>query len=380
VTTIHDTGSDGPAAHLFAVGVGAYRHLAGGQDPLDHLRGVRLSQLSSPPLSARAVTDWFLTQLNNPEVPLGSAELLTSPAEPYRLPEGTEVDVEAAALANIKTAFDRWLARCDRHEENIALFYFCGHGLMREVVALLAEDFGASPQRPFEASVDFTMTFEGMARCKARRQLYLVDACRQVMSSTLDLRQIDATALITGTFKRDGYRDAPILYASAEDDRAYALPGHPTRMAEALVRGLSGLGSERVGGRWTVTTRRVLQAVAEIISRENTPQAPMQQPRVEGEGSDLPTPLHYPKEAPEVGITIGCRPDPATGAAELSLTAVRNPSQKHRRGPHPDPWKLNLAPGDYDVTAQFPGGEFQDTQPEQLLALPPFADHWVVVE
>ena len=372
-TLLHDDGN-GPATHLFAIGVGAYRHLAGGSEPLEHLAGVRLAQLSSPPRSARTITDWFLRELHNPEAPLGSVELLVSPAESYEMPDGRDVDVEPATIANIKVAFDRWWDRCDGHEDNVAVFYFSGHGLMREIVALLAEDFGSSPQRPFESSVDFTMTFEGMARCKAGRQLYLVDACRQVMHSTLPLQRIDATALSIGEFRREGRREAPILYASAEDDRAYALRGRPTRLAEALVRSLSGAGSERIGGRWAVTFRQLVQTAAEIIDRENVPEAPMQRPRVEGEASELPTVLHVPTKTPSVGLTIGCLPEDALAQADLSLVSVRDAAKRYARRPAAAPWELEVEPGDYDVAARFATGGFHD-RVDQLLAIPPFADH-----
>lgn len=378
MTTLVDDESADPRTHLFVVGVGAYRHLAGGTEPLDHLRGVRLSQLASPPLSARAVTDWFLGEMRNPDTPLGSVEMLLSPSGSYRMPDGQTADVEAATIGNIAAAFDRWLGRCDRSEDNIAIFYFCGHGVMREVVALLAEDFGRSPHRPYEASVDFTMTFEGLARSKARRQVYLVDACRQVMRSTLALEKIDATALAIGTFEREHHRDAPILFASAEDDRAYARTGQPTRLADALLRCLSGRASERVGGKWVVTSRKLLEASSELIWRENLPDAPMQRPRPGGEPTGLAVPLHHPSAPPMVWATIGCVPEQAMGGAELSLVSVRDAARAYARAPSPDRWRIEIEPGDYDVAARFADGDFRDLK-EELLAVPPFADHFLEV-
>ena len=374
MTTLLDDGSEAPRTHLFVVGVGAYRHLPGGSEPLDHLRGVRLSQLASPPLSARAVADWFLREMRNPDAPLGSAELLLSPADAYRMPDGSTVDVEGGTIDNIAAAFDRWLARCDRSEDNIAIWYLCGHGVMREVVALLAEDFGRSPHRPYEAAVDFTMTFEGLAKSKARRQLYLVDACREVMRSSLALQRIDATPLAVGTFERASHRDAPVLFASAEDDRAYARVGEPTRLADALIRCLSGLASERVDRRWVVTTRKLLEGTAEIIARENTPDAPMQRPRPGGEPTGLAVPLHRPAGPPRVATTIDCLPEQAVGLAELSLVSVRDAARAYARPPAPGRWAIEVEPGDYDVSATFRSGEYRDRK-DELLALPPFTDH-----
>lgn len=369
MTTIFDDEADGPRTHLFTVGVGSYRHLGGGEEPLDHLRSVRLGQLSSPPLSARALTDWFVAEMDNPDAPLGSVEMLLSPSQAYDLPDGRSAEVEAGTIDNIRRAFDAWFARCDRHEGNVAVFSFCGHGLMREVVALLAEDFGRSAQRPFEASVDFSMTFEGMATCRARRQLYLVDACRQVMRSTLALQRIDATALAIGTFQREHERDAPILYASAEDDRAYARTGRPTRLAEALLRGLRGLGSEIVGGEWVVTSRRLLEATSDLVVRENLPDAPMQRPRLGGESAGLAVPMHRLPAPPKVPVTIECVPGEAMQVAELSLVPVR-PGPSYARGPSHERWTLEVEPGDYDAAARFSAGGYRECS-RPFVAMPP---------
>ena len=370
MTTLFDDEGGDPRTHLFVVGVGAYRHLAGGREPLDHLRGVRLSQLSSPPMSARALTDWFVGEMENPDTPLGSVELLLSPPDAYALPSGGSVDVEAATIGNIAEAFDAWFARCNRHQDNMAIFYFCGHGVLREVVALLAEDFGRSEQRPFEASVDFTMTFEGMAQSVARRQLYMVDACRQVMRSTLALQRIDATALAIGMFEREHHRDAPILYASAEDDRAYARSGRPTRLAEALLRGLAGLGSELVDGRWVVTPRRLLEAASELVATESAPDAPMQRPRLGGEHAGLAAALHRLPGPPKVPVTFECVPEEAMRLAELSLVSARDATRSYRRGPSPERWTLEVDPGDYDVAARFSTGDYRETV-KPFVAMPP---------
>lgn len=369
MTTLFDDEGGDPRTHLFVIGVGAYRHLAGGAEPLDHLRGVRLSQLSSPPMSARALTDWFVGEMENPDTPLGSAEMLLSPPGTYALPDGRSVEVDAATIGNIAAAFDAWLARCNRHEDNIAIFYFCGHGLMREVVALLAEDFGRSGQRPFEASVDFTMTFEGMAQSAARRQLYIIDACRQVMRSTLALQRIDSTALAIGTFEREHERDAPILYASAEDDRAYALSGRPTRLADALLKGLRGLGSEIVDGSWIVTPRRLLEAVSDLVVQENVPGAPMQRPRIGGETAGLAATLHRLASPPKIPVTIELDPERALELAELSLVPVR-PGQAYRRDPSPERWTVEVEPGDYDAVARFSTGDYRESM-KSFVAVPP---------
>jgi hypothetical protein len=118
-----------------------------GGDPKQLLENpMSLKQLSSPPLSAVALASWFLgrqnptpgaTGFHNPNAPLATVEMLFSPSQPYTRPDSAEVLVEAATRANIAQGFERWLERAAAHDENVAVFYFCGHGVMQRLLATL---------------------------------------------------------------------------------------------------------------------------------------------------------------------------------------------------------------------------------------------------
>ena len=124
--------------HVLIIAAGEYPALWGG-DPAKQLSDadkIGMRQLSSPPLSAAALAEWFLADsdgsqmqgFHNPEAPLASVEMLVSPTRSYRLPDGSEVAVEAATKANITGAFRKWRLRAASHPDNNAVFYFCGHG------------------------------------------------------------------------------------------------------------------------------------------------------------------------------------------------------------------------------------------------------------
>jgi hypothetical protein len=66
--------------------------------------------------------------MNNPRAPLGSLELLTSPTVDYELSPSLKRPTEEAVMENVKKAFKRWFHRLDSNPENVAFFYFCGHG------------------------------------------------------------------------------------------------------------------------------------------------------------------------------------------------------------------------------------------------------------
>ena len=121
---------DGPATHAIVIGVGAYRHLVGGDRKLfPNHQG--LGQLTSPPNSAQAFARWLLDSYKNPEKPLASVELLVSGKSTgkFVLPDGTVKNVQRASMANVKEAITHWQERGDSHTGNLMVFFFSGHGL-----------------------------------------------------------------------------------------------------------------------------------------------------------------------------------------------------------------------------------------------------------
>ncbi|HKJ55999.1 MAG TPA: caspase family protein, partial [Nitriliruptoraceae bacterium] len=151
MTLVVDRGTNGARVHALVIGVGAYRHLNGGEGPLA-AQPFGLGQLTSPPVSAAAFVDWIETTMRHPEAELGSVELLLSPGSAM-LDQGA-VEVEVPTMENTRAAFDRWLARCDSNKDNVAVLYFSGHGIERESHMALLADFGVSATRPLENAVD----------------------------------------------------------------------------------------------------------------------------------------------------------------------------------------------------------------------------------
>jgi hypothetical protein len=127
-----DPGTNTPMTHALIIGIGEYCHLPGGPRYQDQPARYKLGlkQLTSPPASAEKLANWMVGKLTNshknPKAPLGTVELLLSPQR-YTDPQGNATQVDAATFGSIKTAFERWLKRCDRHPDNVSLFYFCGH-------------------------------------------------------------------------------------------------------------------------------------------------------------------------------------------------------------------------------------------------------------
>ena len=359
--------SNCPQTHALIVGVGAYRHLLGGSDRLlDDPMG--LKQLSSPPISARAMTDWLLKHFHNPELPLGSVELLLSPAASYTPPTGKPIDIEAALMHQIEAAFDRWFKRCDTHAENIAIFYFCGHGVMKENLVLLAEDFGESPSRLFKNAIDLEMTHLGMARCQARTQYFFTDSCRQVPSSVLELREVNAPALIDPLLRRQATREAPIFYASSPDSRAYGLADQTTRFTAALLQSLDGIGSKKQSGRWVVTTNSLQTGITSLMERLNQQSGvPKQQWKLGGEASGTKI-FHVLEKPPTVPVRIKVKPPEASTEAELWL--LQDGEVQYHRTPEAGDWQFAAEVGVYDVQVRAQSGLFSTVEDEIWIDTP----------
>lgn len=362
-----------PHTHVFIIGVGEYPHLIGGKSPtLDEPMG--LKQLTSPPISAKAFADWILKDLNNPDAPLGSVELLLSPVSVYERPtDGQQFAVEAAKMVNITKAFDRWYQRCDAHEKNVAIFYFCGHGIKKADELLLAEDFGQNQNRPLENAINFRQTYLGMANCTAKVQCYFIDSCRQVPDELLKLDGVSSAQPLIAP-KLCGYkpRDARILYASAVDGKAYGHRGKVTRFTDALIKSLRGGGSKRDQRKWIVTTNVLSDAVIEILKQENAKTEPKyhQIPVYEAECSYNST-IHLLDRPPKVTVTVGLTPNCASAFAELY---IRKGSLVYRERVPPESgdWKEEVEADVYTAYAHFPTGEYQNPDEEDFWADTPY--------
>src|ERR1043165_5467672 len=153
---VYNRAVKGAATHAVVIGVGRYPHLRDGDgarlaDPED------MGQLTSPPVSARAVATWMLDNLAcaNTARPLGTLRLLVSEAGDSRPFHHSKSNVRSrplpAPIDNIQSAVEGWKLIGDSSPDHLLIFYFCGHGMGDAgLLALLAEDFGRRPANPLD--------------------------------------------------------------------------------------------------------------------------------------------------------------------------------------------------------------------------------------
>jgi hypothetical protein len=379
MTTIFENIQAGrPQTHVFIIGVGKYPYLVGGEgSTLDNPMGLR--QLTSPSISAKAFADWIIKKLGNPHAPLGSVELLLSPAADYLSQiDHQQFQVKAATMGNIKTAFDEWYKRCNLHKDNVAIFYFCGHGLEKVVEhpLLLAEDFGKTPIRLWENAVDFHLTYLGMGSCQAKVQCYFIDSCRQTPSEIREIQEISATALVhPSLFQKN--REVLKLFATDTNQTAYGLSNTVTRFTDALINCFNGLGSEKQSGQWVVKTGKLASSLTKILEKSNQePNTPQQKPVRFGSGSSI---LHVCDTEPSVPVAISLNPTEASNFAELLLLKEETVKYTPQLDSKSKKWKANVLADMYRCRTHFPQREYRNLDNFEIWALPPYSEEEIEV-
>jgi hypothetical protein len=352
-----------PAAagvHAIVIGIGHYRHFPGGTGNryADHAGMV---QLSSPPHSARHITDWlFKTYHADTKLPLRSVHLLISKpggTASYTHRHCPRTEVPEASLNNIDTAVTDWFARGDRLKENLLLFYFCGHGISAgDQHTLLCTDFGSNPLAPFKHAIDFTDFHLGMARCKADAQMFLVDACRTISQDLIEQASSHGQSLVEGNLTVTR-RAAPVFRSAQPGKAAYGLPGKPSAFAQAVPLAFLGGAWDKVDGEWVVCTSMLRRALERQISRVMR-KFPRYNSSVAGD-ADITMTIKHPEGDPIVPVDIGGRPPADHSVAELGYQAPGGGSVR-QQSPDEEVWLLDLEEGMYEFFAKFrtpTGGE-----------------------
>lgn len=360
MTVLFDDGIAAPGTHGLLLGVGTYPFLKEGSAPeAERFKlHMNMGQLSSPPRSVEALARWFLDAeggFHNPERPLRSLQVLCSAVPPVALPGpgGAATVIAGARRAAVHQAILDWKARAGRHEENLAIFYFCGHGLSFGEIqnALLLEDFGANHADPMADAIAFDELRLGLMRHSAARyQVHFIDACRTLPTREFTDQYGDTStgeAVVAGGLGRQ-MRDkiAPVFFATGLAAAAYGLPDQASLFTQGLLRCLRGVGSRDADDHWDVTVPAVAEGInkcVESLAFQTQPQ--YCQPRDTGQSFIL----HRLRSDPEVIVKVFTRDEallPQTILAHISEANVRT-----ERPPLGVPWWVPLPLGRYTFEA-----------------------------
>ena len=360
-----DVVTSAPRLHAFIIGVGDYPHLGGGSGA-PAVDALGLSQVTTPRFTAPAIAQWLLGSYVNTACPLGSIELLVSPATTIPV-NGAPIQAAAATMNGVRAAFTQWFNRCGKRADNVTLFYFCGHGLARVNQYLLPEDFGdpAIPNR-WQNCMDFDGLKVGMRSCAAQTQFFFVDACRETPFGVLTQLQVQGDPLVTSTFS-DTVACSSAYYATTQGRQAFGPDNDVTYFGRAPLSCLKGVAAASKFGKWVVDTYSLSNALGQTMAamarQHKLPLAC--NPDVAGMA-----PIHEPK-GPRVLASVECTSDAANLAAEIVL---RNGAVTIQSlAGEPKPLIEEVDAGDWDIEVRFPGGQFPPFTAREPLTPPVFA-------
>ncbi|MEZ5360237.1 MAG: caspase family protein [Candidatus Zixiibacteriota bacterium] len=341
-----------PVTHAIVIGIGKYDHLVGGAGNETRLSG-GLGQLSSPPISAGKFADWLLDEFNNPQKPLATVSMLISdvagPVTYQHAKLAAPVEVSEATIDNVKSAVRQWITYGNDSEENMTIFFFCGHGVARGLVGLtlLLSDYGKDDLQPMEGALDFAAMFQGMAQCKASQQVYFVDACRKVCD--IAARTTDTGNPIIQDDKNRRYAspwNTAVYHSALKGEAAYGRKDLPSFFTEELIKALNGLASNKRNAeqKWRICTAELLTPINKGLS-------------LLGEASSRPEAtnsifeFHELKNEPQALALVYCKPK--TKNKEVELRCLKNNALYSSREPKDEDWQVFVSPGGmYDFEAR----------------------------
>lgn len=355
--------------HVLIIAVGGYPYLSGGARTIPQtLNGLnQLGQLTSPPVSAEAFYEKVmqLHQTGSWSKPLGSVELLLSDA-PGGRPVLPGLPHDPATLANIKTAYRSWKNRCDTRADNVAIFFFCGHGLQKDDHYLLPEDFGSDPADPWSSCFAFDMTRRAFHNCKADTQCFFVDSCRQVtaemLTFALSISPLESPSMFTSDCQYN-----LTLKAAAPNEAAYGKKNEASFFTQALLNAMTGYGARPHNGIWAVQMGMIAANINAYMGYIKPSEVYKQ--RCVSYSSDSTAIIQF-AAPPEVKLLVSCDPAAALAHAELSYFNTKT-KRTEKRAPAPDPWELDLPAGIYRLNATFQDAPYLNSEDHISVEPPP---------
>jgi hypothetical protein len=322
------------ATHVLLVGCGEYPHLAGAGFG-------SVQPLSAPQLSAKAMADWFLNGPDampsgmelpsdqafcNPEAPLGSLVMLTSPALAYQAPFGGTFQTALPTRDNIKKAYIQWLSRLSDNPDSRGVFYFCGHGISNGTSQfLVADDFGEDADDPWSAVFHVSNTCQATIRKTSASLFFLLDACMEFQEGLLNEID-DPQALIPG--KRNGppkTTEWAVMRATTVNRIAYAPQGDVARFTSALLNALRGYcGHQRTNGLgFDVGVSDLREATADFLtlSQQTISGDRQKMGQTEGEGN-WKIAMHVQNKRPLVLVEMDVQPEGYRPVARAFMEAA----------------------------------------------------------
>lgn len=352
----------GPAVHALVIGVGGYPYLPGGPnaDPRADLTFPDMRQLTSPPRSALAFAR-HLTEggVGGWRVPPASVDLLISCKQGDSLPDLCGPMPRAATIDNIRDAFEAWSARCSAHPDNIAVLYFCGHGVQGDHQLLLASDFNRYGDTPFAQAFDFERTRLALQQRAPRTQCFIIDACRM---DYYGVAPAEALPLARPEPLSPGICQTELTLRMPAYDEALGRRENVSYLTQALLRALDGQAATMdEEGAWVVRLAGIRQAIDLLLMEELGVSSLARGVEADTLGDTVLLRLNG---APLARLTVSCHPAEAASRTTLTCTPYYPPdlpgvdcgkarqTREENGSPAAREWRMQLRAGVYTLSAK----------------------------
>jgi hypothetical protein len=271
-----DAGAQG--AHVLIVGVDSYPEKSG------------FAPLTSPVASARTIAGWFLgagrdgvtplaagaDRFTNPASPLASLAVLLSESAPDAKFAGHSC--RRATRKNLEEAAQAWLLRAEANDSNLAIVYFCGHGVQdnNKTVFVLEDRDPAQDKTNARNGFADLRTFAGNLRGRGvTSQLLLFDCCRDDHSRRLPEQGSVGYELVDGGSLNLKVQQM-VLYATEAFAKATGRVGRTSIFAESFLMSMAHVAVDTsVPGR-PVRSGKLYGSMQDCLKLFTTGKSPLQ--------------------------------------------------------------------------------------------------------
>jgi hypothetical protein len=266
--------------------------------------------------------------------PLATIDLLLSESDspdgsvwpglsvPGEVATGTRID--EPTLPKVNEALNASLdgATVDDH----FLFLCCGHGFWKTQSFFILSDFGSNERNPWDAVIDLDGFRIGLAQEKPRYQWLFFDCCKDIPDAVLRTLSNIGTPLIETNAEeiakanKLGALSQFGLSSAAIGERAFGIPGKPSRFFEMLIDALGGAGAvSRSDGKWWINDRGITDAVRSYALRHPELTDPEFYKTAMPISNDMPGRLSFRSvvNAPKSRLVVFSSPRTAMRDAEL---------------------------------------------------------------
>jgi len=358
-----------PGVHVILIGVGSFADARVAELLEDDAPEGGFVDLETPLHSVEAFAGWLQTELDVADTPLHTLRVLGSSAR-----RTSSLAVTAPTFQNIADEVGEWADDVNTHEDNLSIFYFCGHGLrIGETQLLLAEDFGSNRRAPFENAIEPELLANAMRQMRGRRQLFLIDACSTEVPFSRRYENVRPRTIVQEAQNENlAKSEQCLIRASKLGTRAFGSASGPSLFMNAFLRAMKGAGAVSTHRRqWVINTDMLKMALSWLI-----------QLRPEGQGQEVSFGggtlssnicFHTLSGDPLVPVRVSCEPRELEVVSALHV----NSAPHCTAGNWPESFDIERRAHDFEAVETTAEGTKIHGQALQEVIAPPFVNVFI---